>query len=114
MIADSRVIGIHALPHDELATFDDFWAVCIKKVGKPLTRAKWEAITNGGLTTRTLDRDSGTYVEIELSATPAELIAGMRRYRDKQIERKTYRLRDDGKFVLHPATWLNQGRWLDD
>src|SRR3990167_6037243 len=95
-------------------TFDDFWAVYPRKVGKPLARAKWDAITNGGLHTRTLDRDSGSYVEIELSATPAELVEGARRYAKSQIDPNTYRLKDGGRYVLYPATWLNKGRFLDD
>lgn len=94
--------------------FDEFWRLYPRKVGKPLARAKWEAITNGGMRTRTLDRDSGNYVDIELAATPQVLIAGARRYRDMQVDRTTFKLKDNGRFILHPATWLNQGRWEDE
>jgi len=94
-------------------SFDDFWRSYPKKVGKPLARAKWDAITNGGLRTKTLDRDSGSYVTIELSATPQELVEGAKRYAKSQIDRNTYRLKDDGKFTCMPSTWLNQGRWQD-
>ena len=96
------------------ATFEDFWKECPKKVGKPLALAKWKAITNGGLRTRTKDPDSGTFVEIDLQADPATLIEAMKRYRRSQIDRETYKLKDDGRFTLHPATWLNKGRWEDE
>lgn len=102
------------MPKAEAVTFDDFWKACPKKVGKPVAQAKFEAITGDGLLTRTLDRDSGTYVTIELRATPEELVEGMRRYRKTQIDRETFRLKDDGKYTLNPATFLNQGRWLDE
>lgn len=99
------------------ATFEDFWKACPRKVGKPLTQAKWNAITNGGLKTKTLDRDSGEYVEIFVQATPEELVAAMKRY-DKSL--RSYKhdgdygsLKDDERFIPHPATWLNQGRWMD-
>ncbi len=97
-----------------MALFGEFWGLYPRKVGKPLARAKWDAITNGGLHTRTLDKDSGTYVEIVLQASPEELLAGAKRYRDAQIDRATYKLKDNGRFILHPATWLNQGRWEDE
>ena len=45
-------------------TFNDFWKEYPKRVGRPLAEAKWNAITGDGLKTRTLDRDSNTYVEI--------------------------------------------------
>ena len=94
--------------------FEDFWKHYPRRVGKPLARAKWDAITGPGLKTRTLDKDSNSYVDIELQATPAELVEGAKRYRDSQIDRTTYKLRDNGRYVAHPATWLNQGRWMDE
>jgi len=99
----------------QLATdpFEEFWKNYPKKVGKPLAQAKWNDITNGGLKTRTLDRDSGRYVEIELEATPEEILEGAKQYRKSMMDRQTFKLKDDGKYVCHPATWLNQGRWLD-
>lgn len=91
--------------------FGEFWQLYPRKVGKPLARAKWNAITGDGLKTRTLDKDSGTYVEIELRATPDEIIDGVKAYRAQQFI--GFKLKDDGKFICHPATWLNQGRWED-
>lgn len=103
-----------AMTRAATATFDEFWRTYPRKIGKPLARAKWDAITNGGLQTRTLDKDSGQYVEINLQATPEELIEGARRYAKSQIDPQTFKVKDGGKFILHPATFLNQGRWLDE
>ena len=94
------------------ATFDDFWQAYPRKIGKPLARAKWEAITGPGLETRTLDRDSNTYVEITLTATPDEILEGAKRYTKSKMDPNTYKI--DTKYVCHPATWLNQGRWEDE
>lgn len=105
--------NIHKL-QSRAETFEDFWKHYPRRVGKPLARTKWDAITGPGLKTRTLDRDSNSYVEIELQATPAEILEGVKRYRDSQIDRQTYRLKDNGRFTAHPATWLNQGRWMDE
>lgn len=104
----------NVLQMPKLATFDDFWRAFPKRVGKPLAKAKWDAITGEGLKTRTLDRDSGGYVDIELRAKPEEIIEGARRYAQTQIDKQTYKLKEGGRFTLHPATFLNQGRWQDD
>lgn len=108
------VTPFHKKPQPDPDSFEAFWLAYPKRVGKPLAAAKWEAITNGGLRTRTLDRDSGGYVEIELRATPQELLEAAKRYYESQLDRNTYRIKDGGRFTLNPATWLNAGRWMDD
>ena len=90
--------------------FDEFWKHCAKKIGKPLCRVKWDAITGDGLKTKTLDKDSGTFVEINLQATPEELIKGMKKYNEQQTDPQTYKLRE---YTCMTSTWLNQGRWMD-
>lgn len=97
-------------------SFDAFWRAYPKKVGKPLAQAKWDAITNGGLRTKTFDRDSNSYVEITLRATPAEIIEAAKRY-DQRNRKKgigEFGYVDDGKYLCHPSTWLNQGRFYDE
>lgn len=42
-------------------------------------------------------------------ATHAELVVGIRRYAAEQSELGTA-----PKFIAHPATWLNEERWLDE
>ena len=110
--------NVHKLPVNntspEPGTFDEFWFHCPKKVGKPLAEVKWNAITGDGLRTKMFDRDSNSYVDVELSATPEELLEGIKRYRATQIDKNTYRLKDEGKFTLQPATFLNRGRWMDE
>ena len=105
---------VDPIPIKQPDPFEAFWRICPKKVGKPLAMAKFSQITSSaGYRTRTLDRDSGTYVEIVLQATAQELIDAMRAYGKSQIDLQTYDLKDGGRYTLHPATWLNQGRWMD-
>jgi len=105
-----KVVELHPDASDR---FDEFWKEFPKKVGKPLAKAKWDQITNGGMTTRTLDKDSGNYVTLKLQATAEEIISAAKRYDDKQRDKNTYKLKDDGRYTCNPATWLNQGRWMD-
>lgn len=93
--------------------FEELWALWPNKAKKVLAKAKYEAVIRGGFKTRTLDRDSGQYVDIELSADEAAVIAGAKAYVASQIDKRTYRFKDDGKYIPHLATWLNQGRWED-
>lgn len=98
-------------------SFDEFWLFfpAPRRQQKALCKAKWDAITNGGLKTKVLDRDSNSYVEIFLQATPADIIAGVKRYDEKMRDKNgTYgSYKDGGKFICSPAVWLNQGRWDD-
>jgi hypothetical protein len=96
-----------------VSSFDEFWELCIKKLDKPLAKAKWDAITSDeGMATKMLDRDSGQFVPVHLKATPEELIEGMQRYRRAQVD-SNFKLKDGGKFICGPAVWLNRGRWMD-
>jgi hypothetical protein len=101
-------------PKASAKRFEEFWKVYPKRVDKPLAKAKYVAIVTTGLDTKTLDKDSGSFIPIRLEATEEEIIAGAKRYLDSQIDKKTYRMKDDGKFLLHPSTWLNKGRWMDE
>ena len=94
-------------------TFDDFWKAYPRKTGKAASRAMWEKITNGGMKTRTLCRDSGNYLDITIQATPREIMAGAEFYRASQMMPDGWQIRDGGRYVAHPTTWLNQGRWED-
>lgn len=99
-------------PRQQPNRFEDIWKLWPNKSKKPLARAKYEAILEG-LKTRTLDRDSGNYVEIELKATEDEIIAGIKAYLASQVDRNTYKLKDGGRFIPHLATFLNGGRYED-
>ena len=93
--------------------FEAIWKLWPNKAKKVIAKAKYEAILKGGFKTRTLDKDSGQYVDIELAATAEEILAGVKAYVTAQIDTRTYRLKDDGKFIPHLSTFLNQGRWED-
>lgn len=93
--------------------FDELWAMWPRREKKPLARAKYEAIVAKGLKTRTLDKDSGSYVDLDLAATEDAILAGAKAYLKGQIDRNTYTYKDGGKFIPYLATWLNGGRWED-
>lgn len=97
------------------AAFEAFWRAFPKRVGKPIAKAKFMAIVRGGYSTRTLDRDSGTYIDIHLEATPQQIIDAAKRYEAKNRKPGigNYSYIDDGKYLMHPATWLNRGAWED-
>ena len=67
--------------------FDDFWAICPRKIGKGAAKTAFAKA---------------------LRKAPAEtLFSAMQRYAQDR----------DGKesqYTVHPATWLNQERWLDE
>lgn len=93
--------------------FDSLWKVWPRKDGKAIARAKYEAILKGGYRTRTLDKSSGTYIDMELGAAAEMILDGAKAYVQSQIDRNTYRLKDDGKFIPHLATWLGRAGWED-
>ena len=69
--------------------FEAFWKACPKKVGKHSARKAWE--------------------KKGCAAIATEVTNAMCRHKTSEDWRK-----DDGKFIPHPATWLNAGRWEDD
>lgn len=103
-----KVVALHPNASER---FDEFWAEYPLKKRKLVARLKWDAITNGGLETRTLDRDTREYVKIFLKATAQEIIDGAKRYNKKQRDPNTYKVKE---FTCWPENWLNQGRWEDD
>ena len=67
--------------------FETFWRSCPKKVGKLKARHAYDKA---------------------LKATaPETLVTAMRRY-------AASRAGQDEAYTLHPSTWLNQGRWMDE
>jgi len=93
--------------------FEAVWKMWPRKDGKAIARIKYLAIIKGGYDTRTLDKSSQTFIPMELSATPEQIAAGVKAYVASQIDKRTYRLKDDGKFIPHLATWLGRGGWED-
>lgn len=71
--------------------FDKFWSIYPRKVGKGKALTKWNSLCKKG-------RDRPTWATIKRAIL-------------NQIKSEQWQ---DPKFIPHPATWLNQFRWLDD
>lgn len=69
--------------------FDEFWSACPRKVGKAEARRKFAKATK--------------------ATDPAVLIEAMRTHAAHWRAHRT-----EERFIPHPATWLHQGRWLDE
>lgn len=66
--------------------FDEFWKQYPRKVGKEAAKKAWKKA---------------------LRLTDADTIM-------QAVKSYPFDTKDGGKFIPHPATWLNQGRWEDD
>jgi len=110
----SQVLQLFSEPVKAVSSsrFEEFWSAYPKHVGKALAKAKYEAILRG-VKTKTVDKDSGGFMEIELIATEEELISGAKKYTLSLLDRNTYKRTVEDKFLPAPAVWLNQGRWMD-
>lgn len=78
----------HTTPVVPTGTFDDFWSAYPKcrRVKKPKAREAWDRAI--------------------LKTPPAVILAAAKVF--------DFDLREGGRFVPHPTTWLNQGRWMDE
>ena len=78
--------------------FEEFWqqVPAGRKIGKPKSRALFEKLIKGKQTG--FDKVS-----------PQDLIEGMRRFK-----KATERDKTEAKYIPHPTTWLNAGRWMDE
>ncbi len=94
--------------------FEALWQLWPRRERKALAMAKYDAILRG-MRTKTHDKDSGTFVEIDLAATEDEIIAGAEAYllTQKATGSGSYGYKDGGKFIPYLCYWLNQGRWMD-
>ncbi|MBA7621572.1 hypothetical protein ES703_28936 [subsurface metagenome] len=70
--------------------FEQFWTVYPRKVGRKKCRKIWDRLKPSA----------------ELSG---QIVTAVRAYR-----RTDQWLKDNGSFIPHPATWLNEARWEDD
>lgn len=76
-----------APPEPPAPSFDDWWALYPRKVGKKAARLSWATAVK--------------------AASPERLMAAL-------IEQRPSMLARQPQFVPHPRTWLTQGRWDDD
>lgn len=72
---------------DSIVGFEKFWLACPRRIGKEAARKAYE--------------------KARKTTSDAELLEGIRRY-------ATTRAGQDEQYTVHPATWLNQGRWADE
>lgn len=70
--------------------FDDFWKAYPKKIGKDAARRAFEK-----------------------RKITADMMPSVLQSVRKQCQSDAWK-KDDGQFIPHPATWLNQGRWQDE
>ena len=78
---------IEPIIKDSIVGFERFWLACPRRIGKEAARKAYE--------------------KARKIATDDELLAGIRRY-------DAARAGQDEQYTVHPATWLNQGRWADE
>ena len=75
-----------------LSMFDQFWEIYPKKVDKGKALNNWKKICNKKTNERPVWKEIKRAILLQRKSE---------RWQDKQ-------------FIPHPATWLNQNRWLDD
>ncbi len=83
-------IQTHHTPKGADALFDTFWTAYPVKVGK----------------------DAAKKAFAKRKPTP-ELLSEMLKAIAEQKTSLAW-VKEDGQFIPHPATWLNQGRWMDE
>ena len=71
--------------------FNEFWSAYPRKISKKTAYASWNRIKN-------LD-----------DALTRKIMESLEEHKKSQQWQK-----DDGKFIPHPSTWLNQERWNDE
>ncbi len=86
-------------------TFDDFWQAYPRKVGKAMARAKFLAVTSQGLSVVARDRD-GNRIDLTHQEAAEALVEAAKAYRLDCLD-------TEERYIAHPTTWLNQGRWED-
>ena len=78
---------IEPITKDSIVGFEKFWLACPRRIGKEAARKAYE--------------------KARKTTSDSELLEGMRRY-------AATRAGQDEQYTVHPATWLNQGRWADE
>ena len=87
---ESEYVGKRACARETDADFDRFWAEYPNKVKKPNAKRAWDKLKP----------------EAELVS---RIMHGLARWKDSDQW-----TRDDGRFIPHPATWLNGRQWEDE
>ncbi len=80
-----------------------------RRGNKILARAKYTAIIGPGLATKMLDKTNQEMVEVFLTATEDEIMAGAKEYISGFL--KDFQWLDE-QYMMHVAQFLNRGEWL--
>jgi len=89
-IVDSNSTESSSSPNIQEKRFDMFWKIYPLKVGKVAARKAWSKIKP----------DTKLFEKIMCAVETAKISQQWKR--------------DNGKYIPHPTTWLNQGRWDDE
>ncbi len=92
LVNNINLVSKESLPNTQdkqINKFDEFWALCPRKIAKKKTKLIYNKILK--------DKEVSEYA----------LIKGMEQYK-KSVDGT------DVQFIVHPTTWLNQGRWEDE
>jgi hypothetical protein len=108
-----NLVRLFPEPEATPSRFEEVWKLWPRKDGKAVARAKFDGIVRGQFKTRTLDKSSGDFFALELTATADQIVAGAKAYLASQVDKNTYRLKDGGKFIPHLSTWLGKAGWED-
>lgn len=73
----------------DAAEFDRFWAAYPRRIGKEAARKAWAKAVK--------------------QAEPGSVLAGAKAFAEQCEQNRT-----ETKFIPHPSTWLNAGRWQDE
>lgn len=110
-------MNVVTLQQPQKGSFDAFWLAYPRprRMGKLMAQAKWDKIVSGdGLYTRIFDRSTEQYMDVHLKASPEEIIAGTQAWEKTIRKPNTYsEYIIEPRYMPLPATFLNQGRWLD-
>lgn len=106
------VTQIHPAPENAFAEFWKSYPHNPRRKSKAAAKTLFDKITGGGISTRTRNKDSGGYLDLFLSATPEEILEGVKTYRKDMTDRTTYKV--DTTYVPDAVVWLNGGRWDND
>ena len=93
----------------EWSSWEWFWHHSQRKVGKIKTLKLFDDICQrGGHDTQSYVKDSNSYMPLHLEATPEQLVEAMKLYAEEERAKGT-----EDKYILHPLTFLNSGRFGD-
>jgi len=87
---EPKTLALDVIEGDHVPTFDDFWALYPKRVGKGDARKAWDAAVK--------------------RSKPSDILAGLARYVDETSSWPT----EERKYIPGGGPWLRADRWWDE